>query len=213
MDKNQAAVAIFNKLAVLYQEKYMDTSAYHDTFDLFCESIKKENASVLEVACGPGNITKYLLEKRPDFKILATDLAPNMVDLAKKNNPMAEFEVMDCREIARFTKKFDALMCGFAFPYLSKEEVISFIEAAAKILNPEGVLYLSTMEDDYSKSEYKRGSTGDEIFMYFHEATYLSETLIANHFDIISLKRQEFQYQDGTKNTDLVIIASLKLND
>lgn len=32
MDKSKAAAAIFDKHARLYQEKYMDTDLYHDTF-------------------------------------------------------------------------------------------------------------------------------------------------------------------------------------
>ena len=59
MDKSQNAVNIFNKLAKHYQDKFMDTSMYHETFDIFCSLIKKQNAGILELACGPGNITQY----------------------------------------------------------------------------------------------------------------------------------------------------------
>jgi 23S rRNA G2069 N7-methylase RlmK/C1962 C5-methylase RlmI len=46
-------------------------------------------------------------------------------------------------------------MCGFCLPYLSKEEAVKLIRDAAAILNPDGVFYISTMEDDYSKSDFK----------------------------------------------------------
>ncbi|MBC7864483.1 MAG: class I SAM-dependent methyltransferase, partial [Bacteroidia bacterium] len=62
MDKTKIAVTIFNKNANGYQNKFMDVNLYADTFDLFCNSIKNENAEILEIACGPGNITKYLLK-------------------------------------------------------------------------------------------------------------------------------------------------------
>jgi hypothetical protein len=35
----------------------MEMDLYNDTFDLFCNSIEKENADMLELAYGPGNIT------------------------------------------------------------------------------------------------------------------------------------------------------------
>jgi len=152
MNKTQIAVNIFDKCVSLYQDKFMDVSLYHSGFDLFCNSIKKQNAEILELACGRGNITKYLLDKRPDFKILGTDLAPNMLALAKKNNPTAEFQLLDSREILKLNKTYDAIMCGFCLPYLTKEEAIQLMEDAAKILNANGVIYISTMEDDYSKS-------------------------------------------------------------
>src|SRR5690349_18694421 len=99
MDRTKMAVDIFNKHAQIYQHKYMDVSMYHDTLDAFCNSIPKHNAQILEIACGPGNITQYLLQQRPGFNILGTDLAPNMLELARANNPEAKFKEMDGRNI------------------------------------------------------------------------------------------------------------------
>lgn len=207
MNKTKIAVDIFNECASLYQDKFMDVSAYHNGFDLFCNNIQKENPEILELACGPGNITNYLLNKRPDFKILGTDLAPNMIALAKQNNPTAEFQLMDSRDILKLNKKYDAIMCGFILPYLTKEEAIQLIADSAAILSPNGVIYISTMEDDYSKSAWKKGSGGHEMFMHYHEGGYLSEALKANQFTILELKRQDYQNKDGINDVDLVIVA------
>ncbi len=185
----------------------MDTSLYHDSFDLFCDSIAAPGASVLEVACGPGNVTRYLLDKRPDLRILATDLAPSMLELAAKNNPEAECRLMDCRDIGSLGQQYDALMCSFVLPYLSREEAIQFIRDAAGLLKKTGVLYLSTMEDDYEKSGPYTASTGEVVHMYYHEAGYLAEALKLNGFRILSLERQDFPAQQNT--TDLVIVAQL----
>jgi SAM-dependent methyltransferase len=204
MDKNKIAVAVFDKCAELYQQKFMDVSGYHDTLALFCGAIQKPNPEILELACGPGNITKYLLERRADFKILATDLAPKMVELGAINNPAADFMVLDCRKFRDLGRKFDGIMCGFCLPYLSKEEALQLIADASEVLNEQGTLYISTMEDDYCKSEFKKESTGDEIFMHYHEARYLSEGLLENGFKILHLKRQDYPQ---TQSTDLVLIA------
>lgn len=207
VDKTQIAVSVFNKLAELYQSKFMDVSMYHDTFDVFCDSIKQQNAKLLELACGPGNITKHLLFKRPDFKILGTDLAPNMIELAKINNPNASFQLLDSREMLKLNATYDALMCGFILPYLSKEEAEKMIIDAAQILPQGGVIYISTMEDDYSKSGYKKGSTGDEIYMYYHQADYLIDALKKNGFEIIEEQRKKYQMQENIDTVDLILIA------
>ena len=188
----------------------MDFDLYNDTFDLFCKSIEKENAEILELACGPGNITKYLLQKRSDFRVLGTDLAPKMIELAQQNNPKAEFQIMDCRDFIKLNKKFDGIMCGFGLPYLSKEDAVRLIKDASNSLNKNGVLYLSTMEDDYNKSGLKKGSTGDEIFMHYHQADYLSDALEQNGFQLITLQRKDFPEQNGTITTDLILIARKK---
>ena len=206
MDKTKIAVDVFNKLAVHYQSKFMDVSLYHDSLDIFCRAIKNKKALVLELACGPGNITKYILSKRPDFNILATDLAPNMIELAKINNPNAEFVLMDSRSIGALTQKYEGLMCGFILPYLSKEEAETLIKDAAEILNTDGVIYISTMEDDYRKSGFKKGSTGDEIYMHYHEADYLTNALISSGFEILEIQRKEYSYNDAN-TVDLILIA------
>lgn len=210
MDKNKVAVALFNKLAEGYQEKYMDVNLYSDSFDFFCKTIEKENAEIFEIACGPGNITKYLLDRRPDFRILGTDLSENMLALARKNNPTATFEIMDCRAIGSISKKYDGIMCGFAMPYLTKEESLQLISNAAEILNPNGLLYISTIEDDYAKSTFKKGSTGEEIFMHYHEAGYLTEALQRHGFKVLKVDRKEYKIADGTETTDLILVTQKK---
>ena len=207
MDQTKIAVDIFNKLAYGYQERFMDVYIYHDSFNIFCNAVKKDNAAILELACGPGNITKYLLEIRPDFKILGTDLAPNMIELAKLNNPTADFQLMDCRAITSLNKKFDGVMCGFGLPYLSKAEAIQFIKDSIQQLNKNGVLYISTMEDDNFKSGFRTGSTGDNLFQNFHQADYLSATLEENGCSILHLERKEYIHNDE-KTIDLIIIAT-----
>lgn len=207
MDKSEKAVSVFNKLAVEYQARFMDVSLYHDTFDFFCETISTPNARILDIACGPGNITKYLLQKRSDFSLLGIDLAPNMLALAQENNPSARFQLLDAREISKLSHGFDGIMCGFCLPYLSKAEALQLIRDASKLLHTGGILYLSTMEDDYEKSGLKKGSTGDELFMHYHQADYLTEALLKNSFKLLKLDRKVIETADAPTVIDLVLIA------
>lgn len=185
----------------------MDVSLYHQTFDSFLSRLPIKEAEILEVACGPGNITKYLLSEQPALRIFGTDLAPQMLEIAKQHNPTATFELLDAREIKSLGKKFHGILCGFCFPYFSKEEALKFIHDASSVLLDNGVIYISTMEDDYSKSGPKKGSQGDEIFMHFHEAAYLTEELLKNGFTNIDTHRLESKGTDGLTYTDLVLIA------
>jgi len=207
LNKNQIAVDIFNKYAQQYSERFMDVSLYHKTFDSFLSRLPLKKAELLEVACGPGNITKYLLSQNSELKITGTDLAPQMIEIAKQHNPTASFKLLDAREIKSLGKKFHGILCGFCFPYFSKEEALKFIHDASSVLLDNGVIYISTMEDDYSKSGPKKGSQGDEIFMHFHEAAYLTEELLKNGFTNIDTHRLESKGTDGLTYTDLVLIA------
>jgi 2-polyprenyl-3-methyl-5-hydroxy-6-metoxy-1,4-benzoquinol methylase len=207
-EKTKMVLHVFNTHAKLYQEKYMSVELYANSLNFFCDLIY-DNAEVLEIACGPGNITRYLLDKKPTLKILGTDIADNMLELARANNPEAEFKQKDCREINSLDKKYDAIMCGFCLPYLSKEEAKQLIADAADLLKPNGVLYLSTMEDDYSKSTLTAGSTSDKLFMYYHEALYLNEFLKDSSFETIYEDRKVYEGAQGYKTTDLILISQL----
>lgn len=167
MDRNQETNTTWNNLASLYEEKFMYLEMYNHTYDFFCDAITSLNPSLLEVGCGPGNIAKYILSKRPDFKIFGIDIAPNMVELAKKNNPTAEFAVMDSREIMNLNSKYDGIIAGFCLPYLSLLEAHQFINNAYKLLNNNGLLYLSFVEGDPKKSGFKESNAGRVYFQYF----------------------------------------------
>lgn len=208
MDSYKTTIDAFNKQAAGYQDKYMHLDLYNDTYDTFCNLINKREAKIFEIACGPGNITRYILSKRPDFKILATDMAPNMLELAKINNPTAEFVLMDCRDIDKISDKYDAIVCGFCLPYLSKADVAKLLKDCHALLNTGGIVYLSTMEGNYADSGYQTSSDGkDKAYIYYYQQYYIEEQLCANNFKIVEFKCKEFPKPDGTFSTDLIFIA------
>lgn len=200
------AAWVFGKNALNYQEKFMDVSLYEDGFNILCEKLEI-GARVLDLACGPGNISSHLLHKRPDLKITGVDLAPEMIELARNNNPTAEFVVMDGREIHNLNATFDAIICGFLLPYLSKSETSLLISQTAEKLSTKGMLYLSTMEDDYSKSGLKKGSSDDEIYMYYYKEDYLTRVLQEANLKILTIERKSYIDHNNHDTTDLILIA------
>lgn len=209
IDKTKAAVHLFDTHAQRYQDKYMDVSAYQESLDVFCKLIDKENAKILELACGPGNLTRYLLNKRPDFRVLATDLSPKMIALAHTNNPTAEVGLMDCRAVVDMETIYDGIVCGFGLPYLSKEESLQLIQDCYQVLAPKGGLFLSTMEGDYATSGWQGPISGgtDRMYIHYHEASYLQEGLHRAGFNVLMVDRKVFPHEDGSSTTDLLMIA------
>lgn len=211
MDHYNHTIQTWDKLASLYQEKFMDRDLYDDTFDLFCQLVEKENPTIFEIACGPGNITRYLWNKRPDFNIEAIDVAPSMIELAKQNVPAADFKVMDCRDIGTLNTKYDAIVCGFCMPYLTKEDCITLIKNCAALLTPDGIFYLSTIEDKYEHSKYETSSNGEHtVFVYYHQEDYLRQALEENDIEVVKLERKSYPKPDGTDSTHIIFIARKK---
>jgi 2-polyprenyl-3-methyl-5-hydroxy-6-metoxy-1,4-benzoquinol methylase len=201
-------IQTWDSIAELYQTNFMDLDLYDDTYDAFCRRIEKPGAKIFEIGCGPGNITRYLLRKRPDFDILATDAAPNMVALAGINNPTARCEVLDCRNMDHLTTRFDGIVCGFCLPYLSKTDCAKLLQDCSNRLNPDGILYLSAIEGDYEQSGFETGSDRKtRMYVYLHQADYLLEGLKINGFNNTDLIRKPYTKRDGTASTHLIILT------
>jgi ubiquinone/menaquinone biosynthesis C-methylase UbiE len=211
MDHSQQAAKVFDKLASAYQDKFMDLDLYDDTYDLFCSLIPKGPAKIFEIACGPGNITKYILTARPELKIKAIDLAPTMIELAKLNNPSADLEVMDCRKIDSIKERFDAIICGFCLPYLSKKETEKLITDCSSLLEKGGFFYFSAIEGDYENSGIESSSDGKEkCYVYYHEELYLKDSLQLNGFEVPEGYRKQYAKAEGTNSTHIIFIAKKK---
>jgi len=208
MDRYQRTFQTWNKVASLYQDTFMDIELYNDTYDSFCQLIPKRGARIFEIGCGPGNITRYLLSRRPDLDIEAIDISPNMIELARLNNPAADFKVMDCRDIDKLDAKFDGVMCGFCMPYLSQNDCAKLIVDCSSLLNVGGLLYFSTIEGDYCKSGYESSSSGkDSMYVYYYEEDYLRLQLRVSNFELLSLTRKEYSGKNGAASTHMIFIA------
>ncbi|MCB9222579.1 MAG: class I SAM-dependent methyltransferase [Crocinitomicaceae bacterium] len=207
MDKYQETFQTWNKIAKVYEDKFMDLTFYNDSYNAFLDLIKGTPPSVLEIGCGPGNITKYLLAKKPDLSITGTDIAENMIELASKNNPSAEFKVLDAREIRSLDQKYDAIVCGFCIPYLSKNDCHQLIEDCTEILNKDGILYLSFVVGDYEKSSFITGSSGDRTYFYYHSKAEMEKTLLSYSFEIVNHFEIDYEKADGSKETHTALIS------
>ena len=208
MDSYENNSITWNNLALAYQEQFMDLSLYDDTYDLFCELIKKKGPSIFEIGCGPGNITKYLLAKRPDFHVRAIDIAPNMVRLAQENNPEAHVSVMDCRNLSSLTALFDGIVIGFCIPYLSSKDCVLLIAECARLLSKNGILYLSIPEADADGSGFQAASDGsNKMYVSRYSEKFINGLLEQNNFKPIELIRKNYKKKDGTIEIHQVFLA------
>lgn len=207
MDKDKETLQTWNKVADLYRDTFMLLDIYDESYKCFCESIKSSRSKILEIGCGPGNITKYLLLKRPDFDVFAIDYAPQMVDLAKLANPGVKFAVMDGRKINQIQDKYDGIVCGFLLPYLSADELRTFLKDCKNLLNIDGWLYVSFVAGESENSGFKTGSTGDRTYFYYHTIEAVEALLAENQFTGSKVFQVNFLKSDDTTEIHTIIIV------
>lgn len=207
MDPYKETFETWNKIAQIYQDKFMDLDLYNATYDEFCRQLTKTHARILEIGCGPGNITRYMLTKREDLLLEGIDIAPNMVKLAKQNNPRAGFKVMDSRNIESLDGPYDAILCGFCLPYLSEADALKLIRDSYRLLSEQGLIYLSFVTGNPAGSGYHTGSSGDRTFFYYHDRDTLRTNLESNAFYVTYENDISYTKNDNSKELHTVLIA------
>jgi len=201
------SASAFDKQADLYRKKFMDLTMYDDSYREFCDLLRPGRARVLDAACGPGNVSRYLVAQRPDLNLLGIDLAPRMVELAREAVPSAQFVVHDCRHLLDFQRRFDGIICAFGLPYLLPEELTAFVGAAAEALDPGGVLYLSAMLGNSEDSGLQLCSTGDQVYLNYHNEDHITRSLAEHGFSVVRQSRMASPSAASKVTTDLIVIA------
>jgi len=198
--------ATWDKIAGIYQEKFMELSLYNETYDFICrQEMSPAGALILDAGCGPGNITRYLLQQRPDFRIDGIDVAPNMVELARKNNPAASFRVLDIRLVASLDKTYDGIVCGFCLPYLTQEDYLKFITDIPAIVKENGWLYISLVAGDPAQSGLKTNGNGDRVYFHYYDLDQLIREMEGQGFEKLRLFEVDYP-KGGNKEMHTAVI-------
>jgi SAM-dependent methyltransferase len=161
------SVATFDRLADRYAEKYFHLDMYDRYLERFAKRIEAQGASVLDVACGPGNVSAYLAKHRPDLKLVGIDLAEGMIKQARLRVPSAEFLIKDCRYIGELEQVFDASALAFGLSYLTDDDANRFFSSLNAALADSAVLYLSTITGEPSWSGFETSGSGDRVYLEY----------------------------------------------
>lgn len=208
MDEHRKTIAVYDRYVENYAEKHAGRDLYHDAWSDFLEMLK-QNASVLELGCGPGNVIRFFLDRRTDLKITGVDLAPRMIAHAQNLNPAADFIVEDVRNLDSLTGPYDGVVVSFCLPYLSFSDLDSFFRDLNRLAGETGLLYLSFMEGEKEHSGFEKTSFSgdDEIYIYYHQRENVEKLIAREEFKIEKFYTKISPDPDGTTSTNLVYIA------
>lgn len=129
--------ADFDRIALLAGEEWGHNGHYHD---LLLRHVPAPCRDALEVGCGTGAFSR-LLAQRSD-RVLALDLSPNMIGLAREASarfPNIDFEVADVLTRGLPAARFDCVATIATLHHLPVREVLPKLKGALK---PGGVLLI-----------------------------------------------------------------------
>jgi predicted TPR repeat methyltransferase len=207
MDHCLISASAFDRQADSYRKKFMDLTIYDDFYREFCDLLTPGRARVLDAACGPGNVSHYLMARRPDLDMMGIDLPPRMVELARKAVPSAQFAVHDCRHLLDLQRRFDGIICAFGLPYLLPEEVTAFVGAAGEALDSGGVLCLSVMLGNRQDSGFHLCSNGDQVYINYHSEDHITRSLGERGFSVVRQSHMASPSAASKATIDLIVIA------
>ena len=194
---------IFDKYAQKYQEDYFDVSRYSKLLDLFVSKIDQDMPRILDIACGPANMSAYVCARIPDAQITGIDISENMISLAQQNLPQADFR---CKgfEGLNYDETYDHIICGFLLPYLNSSEKDDLFQTIHKLLNPGGYALISTMVmDDYQAIIRESRDGKESILMHYHSRAGIKKDLDSLGFKLLG--QDEIMADNGDIDLTLLL--------
>jgi ubiquinone/menaquinone biosynthesis C-methylase UbiE len=182
LDKSLHNAVVHSQIASQYADQYFSDTTDYPFFEQFVALIKP-GGRLLDVACGPGMFTKYFLEK--GFQAEGIDLSSEMVSIAKKNVPKADFQEMDMRQLDYPDQTFDALLVAYALIFIPSQETAHVLAEFKRVLKPGGKLLIICQEGEGDHEEKEPMKPEATLYVNFFSINILKELLESTGLKVI----------------------------
>jgi MPBQ/MSBQ methyltransferase len=105
--------------------------------------IPDKTGTILDVACGLGGSTRYLLKYYSASNLIGITLSMKQIETSKANVPSCSFILMDAHRLGFKDHQFDNIICVEGVNQFKTRE--GFLREAHRVLKPGGYLVLSDM--------------------------------------------------------------------
>ena len=199
---------VYRKYAKEFDENIASLEIYNASYDYLLEKIQ-DGAAVLDLACGPGNVSFYLKRYKPDLSITGVDISEEMIERAKARIKDGKFILKDICEIG-FDSQFDCVICAFGIPYLDLEATAHVMKTIKKSLKQDGhyyISYIEGIEQGYAKQSF---TDNDELFIFSHPEEAVLEILDQQALSVIKRFEIDYHEKDGSITTEILYIGNKK---
>lgn len=151
---------------------------------------------VLDIGCGPGVHVEWFREK--GFDAIGIDLSDAFLQLCSEKG--LNVRKMDMENINFWPHSFDGIWAVSSLLHLPKEKIPRVVKSWARLLKPNGVLFVSVKEGEGEGYRQDMLNGGRNKWMsYFSEEEL--KNLFSGSFDVI--ERGITEMGDGVKHIDI----------
>ena len=116
---------------------------WHGLEPLYDYALPREK--VLDLGCGNGRLLQIF--KEIDINYTGTDSCEKLIEIAKKNYPSANFQVVDALNLPFPTNHFDKVYSVAVLHHIPSEELrLKFLEGIKRVLKPNGLLIITVWD-------------------------------------------------------------------
>lgn len=207
MDYNQETVSTFDRSASVYAEKYFDLRQYDRYYEAFLESLPEGAVSILDLACGPGNVSAFIKSRRADADILAADRSDGMLEQVRARVSGVATVNIDCRDLSYIGRTFHGVVFFFGLSYFNNDDAAKVLDQILAKLHPGGTLLLASVAGDPSLSGVQTNKSRDQVFSFFRRPSEITAMVASSGFEVISASKVDSPANASINTTDSIVIA------
>jgi ubiquinone/menaquinone biosynthesis C-methylase UbiE len=140
--------------------------------------------AILETAAGTGVLTELMMRDLPDARIVATDLNPAMLDLARHRLPGVHLEPADAQSLRFADESFDVVACQFGVMFYTDRPAAQ--REARRVLR-DGGHYVFTVWDQIVRNPAARAVADAVAALFPYDPPHFLERTPFGHYDTAAL--------------------------
>jgi ubiquinone/menaquinone biosynthesis C-methylase UbiE len=160
--------AAHDVLAEFYAQRLADhmerSAADRGVLGVFCDLVREAGlgTAVADVGCGTGRLEPFLAARGLEPR--GVDLSPDMIRVARRDNPGFDYQVADLRELPFGDASLAGVVCWYSLMYLAPADRPAAFAGLARVVRPGGYLVTAFKAGDGS---LRRGGQGTGLGIAF----------------------------------------------
>jgi ubiquinone/menaquinone biosynthesis C-methylase UbiE len=181
----------YDSIATSYSDKI--SSLVSDTWigdyekqllDRFLQLIQVSNLRILDIGCGNGKDTAYLMAK--GVTVAGIDYSSKMLQEAKRHVPNGVFHLMDMRNLEFSNNNFDGVWANGCIYHVPKVELVLVLKEVIRVLKPEGIFSFNLKAGiGEGLEDNPKSFTGGPRFYAYYSISEIKERLKEAGLEVI----------------------------